>query len=198
MIDYDYWKYSPYFATSFTQTDISEDGRTLYNYYLPQNQYLIPEIKMVISNFVKYFKQNGYMSDKFDYLFSIFNTLKDFNKKVTVKFLDFTTQKKQLSVAFSPLDRNFETNNSLENSQTLMSLNTLFLSTANLGKLLKSEYFFKDIELDINDLDYYGLSENIRDFYKRILLKTQSMDYVLCYDTMSKDKSNLEILVFGI
>lgn len=191
LIDYGYWKYLPYFATSFTQTGISEDGKTLYNYYLPENQYLIPEIKTVISNFVKYFEQNGYMSDKFAYLLSMFNTLKDFNETVTVKFLDFTTQKKQISIGFSPLDKNFETSNSLENSQNLISINTLFLSTTNLGKLLKSEYFFKDIEFDINDLDYYGLSENIRDFYKRILLRTQSMDYVLCYDTMSKGKSNL-------
>ena len=88
LTNYEYNKYSPYFATSFTQSGQTEDGKTLYNYYLPENEYLIPEIKTVIENFVKYFKMFGYEKEKFSYLLDNFYTLKNFNVKTFIPFIN--------------------------------------------------------------------------------------------------------------
>lgn len=227
LVDYDYWKYSPYFATSFTQTGISEDGKTFYNYYLPENSYLIPEIKTVISNFLKYFKSNGYMSDKFSYLLDNFKTFTDYDLKYKVPFINLRvahsilgdydlggllgkfssydddnienlfndriyryeyqstgisgqTVTKFINYKYksSELKSNFDTFKSMFNNVTGGLMNGSYIrSVRDDGKFA----FGTSYDFDINELDYYGLSENETDFFTRILIKTRDLRYLFAY-----------------
>ena len=60
-----YLQYLPYFATSFTQSGITEDGKTLYNYYIPNNDYKFKSIKELIKNIVNSMKNYGYDTNIF-------------------------------------------------------------------------------------------------------------------------------------
>lgn len=85
--DKKYLEYLPYFATSFTQTGISEDGKTLYNYYLPSNDYLFDSIKSLINRFINSMNIYGYQKDKFSYLLENFWLLKNYEKNINVSFI---------------------------------------------------------------------------------------------------------------
>lgn len=171
--DYEYNKYLPYFATSFTQNGQTEDGKTLYNYYLPENEYLIPEIKTVIGNFKKYFEENGYESDKFSYLLDVFSILKNYNVKTSIPFINVDSVSYMAEQIFK-----FKLNYSS------------FLSTLNMNPLIIGLYNPKDSfnfekEFDINEIDFYGLSESVTDFYTRVLLRTKDLKYLFYYIILS-------------
>lgn len=83
-----YEKYSPVYATSITQTAIDKDGKALYNFYLPNDSYLIPKIKSLVGNFVYYMKKNGYNTDKYSYLLENFWLFKNYDKDINVSFIN--------------------------------------------------------------------------------------------------------------
>lgn len=172
LINYEYNKYSPYFATSFTQSGQTEDGKTLYNYYLPENEYLIPEIKTVIENFVKYFKMFGYEKEKFSSILDNFNILKNFNVKTSIPFINVEDISSIIKQTFK--------NGNFKEFFSALSFIGLRISFYN----PKNSFEFEK-EFDINEIDFYGLSENVIDFYIRILLRTKDLKYLFYYIVLS-------------
>lgn len=167
LLNYEYNKYSPYFATSFTQTGTTEDGKTLFNYYLPENDYIIPEPKQVISNFKKYFKANGYQTQKFSSLLDNFSILKNVDEKVSVPFISLYC---------------------LKNIKTNIRIVLGHIKVRPLAFLDIEESFKGVKDCDIDEIDYYGLSENIKDFYTRILLRTRDINYLYVYCSIIFDQ----------
>lgn len=88
--DKKYLQYLPYFATSFTQTGITEDGKTLYNYYLPDNEYAFDNIQSLIKRFVNNMKSYGYDRTKFSSLLDNFWLLTNYNIDINVSFIDLS------------------------------------------------------------------------------------------------------------
>ena len=87
--DRKYLQYSPYFATSFTQTGISEDGKTLYNYYLPSNEYAFDNVQSLIKRFINSMKTYGYDRDKFSSLLDNFWLFTNYDKSImNLPFID--------------------------------------------------------------------------------------------------------------
>lgn len=185
LLNYEYNKYSPYFATSFTQSGQTEDGKTLYNYYLPENEYLIPEVKTVIENFVKYFKMFGYEKEKFSSILDNFNILKNFDIKTCVPFIKINNTVN--NCVSGTLGKIFTVDNSIVNLRNKKLEELGFYAKSFVPDYirylsLKPKDFIDDKqEFDINEIDYYGLSENIKDFYVRILLKTKDIRYLYTY-----------------
>lgn len=205
LIDYQYKNCTEYYLTSITQTGVNEDGKVLYNYYIPNKdiEYLIPDIKTVITNFVKYFSQTGYDYETYGNLLNEFKTLTTYNDKFKVRFLNFKCLDRMtkassngilgllaninnniydlfnnITKAFNPKE-NFaafkeaikqKTNHYLLNNNTAYSVDYA-------GHAFTNNY----LEFDINDIDYYGTSENINDFYYRILLRTRDLRYLFAY-----------------
>jgi len=87
VLDRTYENYSSVYATSFTQTAIDKDGKTLYNYYVPNNEYKFKDLQRLIKNFVNYMKKYGYNKEKFSYLLDNFWLLNNYDIPITVNFL---------------------------------------------------------------------------------------------------------------
>lgn len=85
--DENYLQYLPYFATSFTQSGITEDGKTLYNYYIPNNDYKFKSIKELIKNFVNSMENYGYDTSKFSSLLDNFWLLSNYDIKISLPYL---------------------------------------------------------------------------------------------------------------
>lgn len=189
IINYKFWQYSPYFATSFTQTGIDDKtGKTLYNYYLPDNEYIVPELKTLINNFVKYLNQNGYRKDKFSYLTDEFDTLKLDKKIFKLKFINETFKNTPIFSVNNFSKDLFDVNDS---GVKLSPLNEFFGSAiTNNTSVVCIDNVIKEFEFDIDDIDYYGSASNITDFYARILIKHKSMSYLYSFMFLACDKKN--------
>lgn len=80
------YNYYPYYATSFTQSGIDENGKTLFNYYLPENEYEYPNIVELIKSFINNLSMYGYDTSNED----IFNLLwlnKNYNEGLDINWL---------------------------------------------------------------------------------------------------------------
>lgn len=78
--------YNSYYATTFTQTAVDKDGKTLYNYYLPNNTYIFKGLDRLINNFIYYMKKYGYDKDKFSHLIDNFWLFNNYETKFDVNW----------------------------------------------------------------------------------------------------------------
>lgn len=87
IVDKTYEKYSPTYATSITQTATDKDGKTLYNFYVPNNNYMFNNLIKLIDNFKQYMVEYGYDKDKYSNIFKNLFTFNTSNNLIRCRFV---------------------------------------------------------------------------------------------------------------
>lgn len=225
-----YLQYLPYFATSFTQTGISKDGKTLYNYYLPDNEYAFDNVQSLIKRFVNNMKSYGYDTTKFSSLLNNFWLLTNYNNNIMeLPFINVmgTTEsvrgKWQLTLkpfgSFGNIDNNINNIKGMiydtsrlngaivriyKKERVLYNDNYIFSSDNNNVKerFFNPAYvrsvrtdgkwaFSKNIyPVDINTLEYLGVSSSPTDFYYRHLKSSKDPFELLAYLVLDFDRGD--------
>ena len=144
ILDRSYETYNSYYATSFTQTAIDKDGKTLYNYYVPNNSYKFTDLQRLIKNFVTYMKQYGYEKNKFKNLIDNFWLLNNYDTPININFFS-------LGCIDSIMDK-WDLGGLLGNFKNYNedNLNTLFTKLYNYDKSVRLYYKENQLRDDYN------------------------------------------------
>lgn len=167
------YNYYPYYATSFTQSGIDENGKTLFNYYLPENEYEYPNIVELIKSFIDNLSIYGYDSsnkDIFDLLWLNYN----YNEGLEIAWLypnNYFRNSSKIAMVNSPF-KNYYFNPS---PYTLVS-----------EKTWRDTEYRGSIKKDINFISYVlQVCKNPKD-YLIYLLKSDFYIFKSCIDLMFK------------
>lgn len=209
IVDRNYENYNSYYATSFTQTAIDKDGKTLYNYYLPNNSYVFKDLQRLIKKFKDYMKQYGYDKNKFSYLLDNFWLFNNYDTKISVPFIsldciNYLEDTEGLLGKFGNINDTLKSlanqqygwNNKIKdnpsfligyiqyknNGYTPLLKNASMLNYSNKPSVNNdgNRAFGRKEEFNINDIVYYGTCENEKDFFTKILLKN-GIRYLFIY-----------------
>lgn len=173
-----YLQYLPYFATSFTQSGITEDGKTLYNYYIPNNDYKFKSIKELIKNFVNSMKNYGYDTSKFSSLLDDFWLLKNYDIKISLPYLS----SKNIKTIFG-----INTNEIFKDNYIDVNIDLL----NKLGQLSSYKEFF---------YNHFRMTKNVGEFLLLFILATNKRAYSVIYNKLYEFayKNNLVERYYGL
>lgn len=199
----EYEKYSPYYATSFTQVATDKDGKTIFNYYTPNLQYVVDNLGNLIDRFKNYMLKYGYDKDNFltvfDNLFTFinsqntveFNIIKPYDKKysfsnnmvmvVKDNFKDIIKQSKDFDRLnmfadkyILPTDNEFGKLWYNKTVNIFESINEMFF------KVFQKKNIFEKHSLSYGDIAYLT-TLSYEDFYLWLIQSTKNIFYLYSY-----------------